>query len=221
MEKGLEATDTEKKFEPRCVDKGDYGDVVLSNGVWWAVGRVFFCFLFRHRSAKRIPQPSRLSNDSYFNTIRLTRQLLVRALLMQAVLGRTTAAKRQAARRIAKERNKRLSNEKRTAINENHQLARMRAGIAKEARIRRKQDWELGPLAPRRDVGQSAETYGTSDQRLMQLPSVLQKNRTSRWLIKEGDRVVIVKGRDQGQIGNVTSINKASESVVVEGLNLV
>ncbi|KAL9097256.1 MAG: hypothetical protein Q9165_000683 [Trypethelium subeluteriae] len=140
---------------------------------------------------------------------------------MQRALGRAAAAERQAARRLSKYRDKKLK----TSINryrvEVTKMKSMRITTVKEARQRRREDWELGSLAPRRDVGGMAERYGTLDSRQMRLPEVLEKDRMKHWFIRAGDRVVIVKGRDQGQIGKVLDVDKETESVKISGVNMV
>lgn len=140
---------------------------------------------------------------------------------MQRVLGRTAAAKRQAARRLARQRSKRFKDERLEMLDAVKQHSRAQSQIIKEARLRRSEDWEFGPLAPRRDVGEAAESYGTTDTKLLHQPQLLKKDRTKHWLIREGDRVVVLEGRDQGKIGKVFSTDKESESVTIMGLNMV
>lgn len=80
----------------------------------------------------------------------------------------------------------------------------------------------MGPLAPRRDVGNSKETYGTVSPK--QLGGVVkEKSQRKDWCIREGDRVVIVasKHRDRGKIGKVKSVREDAEECTVEGLNMV
>ncbi|KAF2235172.1 hypothetical protein EV356DRAFT_445390 [Viridothelium virens] len=140
---------------------------------------------------------------------------------MQRVLGRSAAAERQAARRLSKLRDKKLKKSINRYRVEVTQMKSRNVQTVKEARRQRKEDWELGPLAPKRDVGDNAERYGTMDTRQMHLPQLLKKDRMKHWFIREGDRVAIVKGRDQGQIGKVLAIHKDSESVSISGLNMM
>lgn len=94
------------------------------------------------------------------------------------------------------------------------------AGDIKAARIAQREDWFLGPLAPRRDVGTAKETYGTIG--MMRL-NPAKKERWKNWHIEEGDRVcVIEKGhREVGKIGTVREVRGPQEVCVVEGINLV
>ncbi|KAI9688489.1 MAG: hypothetical protein M1822_001438 [Bathelium mastoideum] len=140
---------------------------------------------------------------------------------MQRVLGRTASAKRQAARRLAKERLKKFKVERYEELLANHAMSSTRATMRREARMRQNEDWQLGPLAPRRDVGQAAESYGTTNTTFMRPPNVPERHRLKHWLVREGDRVVIIKGRDQGKIGDVSAIDEEKETVQIRGLNRI
>jgi len=39
--------------------------------------------------------------------------------------------------------------------------------------------------------------------------------------VKNGDRVVVLAGKDKGKMGNIRKVNRATGRVVVEGLNMV
>lgn len=90
------------------------------------------------------------------------------------------------------------------------------------ARLTRREDWLLGPLAPKRDVGTTKDTYGALDAR--RLRGVEKpKNQGKDWGIVEGDRVVIVLDghRERGKIGKVREVRKDAEECFVTGLNRV
>lgn len=90
----------------------------------------------------------------------------------------------------------------------------------KTTRKNRKEDYDLGPLAPRRDIGKDAETYGTVDSIRFQRVTVPKWKR--RWCgFEVGDRVVLLKGRDKGKIGVVDEKDEESETVRVKDLNMV
>ncbi len=42
-----------------------------------------------------------------------------------------------------------------------------------------------------------------------------------KFKIKTGDTVIVIAGKDKGKTGNVTSVVKASDRVIVEGINIV
>lgn len=148
---------------------------------------------------------------------------------MQKVIRRTVFAERQAARRLAKRKeiatrewaksNRELLNY--TRKDETSQI--------KAAKLARTEDWELGPLAPRRDVGNSKETYGTIDSNRTRGAELHYREREEvlksvggRYLnIVQGDRVVLLEGRDKGKIGKIISTDPARGTCKVEGLNMV
>ena len=42
-----------------------------------------------------------------------------------------------------------------------------------------------------------------------------------KFKIKTGDTVIVISGKDKGKTGNVSSVIKANDRVVVEGINIV
>ena len=42
-----------------------------------------------------------------------------------------------------------------------------------------------------------------------------------KFKIKTGDTVIVIAGKDKGKTGNITSVLKANDRVVVEGVNVV
>ena len=42
-----------------------------------------------------------------------------------------------------------------------------------------------------------------------------------KFKIKTGDNVIVIAGKDKGKTGNVTSVIKANDRVVVEGINII
>ena len=42
-----------------------------------------------------------------------------------------------------------------------------------------------------------------------------------KFKIKTGDTVIVITGKDKGKSGNVTSVLKASDRVIVQGVNIV
>lgn len=80
----------------------------------------------------------------------------------------------------------------------------------------------LGPLAPRRDVGESAATYGAiKPQRLR---GVLKaKKDIKKWGIVPGDRVVVIqRGHNEiGKIGTVGEVREGAEECTITDINMV
>jgi large subunit ribosomal protein L24 len=139
---------------------------------------------------------------------------------MQKLLRRTAFAKRQAIRKAenvkgaeaSDRRITRASNE--TAINEIKRDRRL------GARHGRREDWVSGPLAPKRNVGKDAATYGALDVASYHGP---EKANWKDYGLRYKDRVVFIqKGhRDYGKIGTITQVTKESEEAIVEGINKV
>ncbi|KAF2635931.1 hypothetical protein P280DRAFT_473559 [Massarina eburnea CBS 473.64] len=104
-----------------------------------------------------------------------------------------------------------------------------------------REDWRLGPLRPNRAVGSNSNVYGALTQEEMRRPAVparVQQNR-NEYLAKKGreaeyplvvddqkyfpivrdDRVVVIRGREQGKVGVVQDVIEASHEVVVKDIN--
>ncbi|KAF2184419.1 hypothetical protein K469DRAFT_502648, partial [Zopfia rhizophila CBS 207.26] len=88
------------------------------------------------------------------------------------------------------------------------------------ARKNRLEDWNLGPLRPNRAIGRDAEKYGALEAGQMRLIDVPEHMRRKEWPIVEGDRVVIIKGRNRGKIGVVKKLSKTREEVQIKDLNM-
>ncbi|KAM0795077.1 hypothetical protein BDR22DRAFT_872599 [Usnea florida] len=134
------------------------------------------------------------------------------------------------------------------------QSLRVRAQILRtrirEARVARREDWILGPLAPHRDKGDNA--YGTMSLGEMRplkggmgRAVLTERNRGgarisgrrrgkgkkvgmgwSKSLIYEGDRVAVLsdqgpESREFGRIGTVSKVMRAEREVEIEDMNLV
>ena len=89
------------------------------------------------------------------------------------------------------------------------------------ARKNRQEDWATGALAPRRDVGDKAETYGALTIYDIHLPDKSPQDRPKFIPFADGDRVVITKGKERGKIGYVQNINEEKDTVQVKDMNVV
>jgi len=149
---------------------------------------------------------------------------------MQKVIRRTIMAEKQAARRLARKKDK-SSREAAKSSREQYLVARrMEVKDVKAATIARREDWEMGPLAPKRDVGLKKDTYGAIDsQRLRgrvwtpaRRKELLKPWGGEKWLnIAKGDRVVMLEGREKGRIGEITNIDLERCQVTLKGMNMV
>ncbi|EOD50098.1 putative kow motif domain protein [Neofusicoccum parvum UCRNP2] len=139
---------------------------------------------------------------------------------MQKVIQRTAMAKRQATRKAKKATEMEKAFDKRQIRKELQQIKALANRTIVDARKHRREDWLLGPLAPRRDVGEWREKWGTIDARRTQLPAVDPDKKLELPPFAEGDRVVLLRGRDKGRIGEIREFDEDSQTVRVKGLNL-
>jgi len=144
---------------------------------------------------------------------------------MQKALRRTELAVSQAARKArllaaAEATRDRWRHRSETAV-----LLAERHMAAKRARATRRETHELGPLAPWRDGPHAAkgQPHGTWHTRQMNPPKVPAGMRVKDWFVRVGDRVCVVKGpeRVRGSIGKVLSCSVETETLRVQGVNLV
>ncbi|KFZ16642.1 hypothetical protein V502_04994 [Pseudogymnoascus sp. VKM F-4520 (FW-2644)] len=147
---------------------------------------------------------------------------------MQAVIRRTVLAERQAARRLVKRRTKNQHDEMKTRREHERFAQQHLTGSIKNARTARREDYDLGPLAPRRDVGLKKETYGTIHSNQLHGQKLTMEERMEvnpsggRYAnIVAGDRVVLLEGSDKGRIGKVQSFDAEKQQITVEGMNMV
>ncbi|OHE97644.1 KOW domain-containing protein domain-containing protein, partial [Colletotrichum orchidophilum] len=144
---------------------------------------------------------------------------------MQRLIKRTAQAEKQVARRMKKRARGEGGAEKaQRARDQRNMLTELNKDI-KTARLVRQEKWDLGPLAPRRDV---FESYGA-----------LQTNRQSRstplkpeeiearcaWAggcqylnLAVKDRVVLLEGPEKGKIDRISSINLEYGTVQLENI---
>ena len=140
---------------------------------------------------------------------------------MQRVIQRAQRAHNAAVKKAKKNEEHKLIAESRQRIQERRRLASEVNANIKEARKNRREDWLTGPLAPRRDVGEIAESYATTSVYNIHLPNRDPHERIKWSPIGVGDRVVVTKGRDRGRIGTVGDVDKKKVAVQVKDMNTV
>jgi large subunit ribosomal protein L24 len=148
---------------------------------------------------------------------------------MQKVIRRTVLAEKQAARRLAKRRDTYNREWRKTNREQNTIVRKDVTKDIKQRRAERREDWELGPLAPRRDVGDLKDTFGTVSTHRVRGPirmhserkEVLESVGGRRLTLVKGDRVVLIEGRDKGKIGTITATDRKRAECTVQGLNMV
>ena len=141
---------------------------------------------------------------------------------MQKLLKRTAQVEKQAARRNRAAHGKNTSDTRRILQRQKAMHNKARRELYVSARQAQREDWYLGPLAPRRDVGDKAETYGTVPLRMIDDVEKMD-GKWKKYGIREGDRVCIVGAheRDRGKIGVVREVKERAESCKVRGVNMV
>lgn len=153
---------------------------------------------------------------------------------MQKLAKRVAQAERQVARRSARNsKSELIQRQKRTRQGQMEAAEEIRIGI-KEARVARREAWELGPLAPKRDLGiekydtiQSALRTDWSNQGLLNpRPEVREKRcawagRPNQLNLAPLDRVVILDGPDKGKIDRIKTVDPRSGTVTLESCHQV
>lgn len=148
---------------------------------------------------------------------------------MQKVLRRTLLAEKQAARRSARTKEQDYKIWRKTNREQTQFQNKERTNLIKAARLNRREDYELGPLAPRRDVGTKRDKFGTVSTQMLRGP-ILEKGQREKakefiggntMNIVKGDRVVLLEGKDKGKIGMITEVDVLRAEFTVEGLNMI
>lgn len=140
---------------------------------------------------------------------------------MQKVIQRTARAQRVATRKHARLKAHKDAGEAWERGQQIQRIAKANSTNIKTARRNRKEDWELGPLAPRRDVGDKVENYGAMSMYDVNPPELQEKDKPKWYPIAEGDRVVVVEGRERGKIATVQEVLKDHGAVRLKGVNMV
>lgn len=139
---------------------------------------------------------------------------------MQRIIQRSAAAKRNADRRVQKIVEHHEKGQGWSRRNEAQRIRKYNHALIKDARLARQEDWARGALAPRRDVGDNADKYGSVDIFHMNWAE-RQEARKPEWShIVEGDRVVMIKGRDKGKIGVVENLDMDRGAVNIKDINM-
>lgn len=142
---------------------------------------------------------------------------------MQRAIARTERAKTRFAKEKWREDRFRDYQKMKANRKERQEADSYKSETIKIARQRRKDEWGLGPLAPKLNVGPDGAEYGAMSMQQFQGTPVREHQKIKLWPIREDDRVVIVEPghRDRGKIGKVISRDQESNTLKVEGLNLV
>ncbi|KHJ35941.1 putative kow domain-containing protein domain-containing protein [Erysiphe necator] len=159
----------------------------------------------------------------------LQKRSAIEKLVKQKLLRKATMAKNQLARRKARQADRDYRDQRKINRENSAYIYKQQKSLIQNARIVRREDWELGPLAPKRDTGDEKETYGAIDGHLIKGPKLSKEEAEERMKdfggkylsLFKGDRVVILEGRDKGKIGKVLEVDRERAECTVEGLNLI
>ncbi|KAI0130861.1 hypothetical protein F4814DRAFT_445002 [Daldinia grandis] len=148
---------------------------------------------------------------------------------MQKILRRVATAERVVAKRTKTKDLKWFKKEKKETYRDQQQQLGVIRGELDAAKQAVRDDWELGPLAPRRDVGEWAGAKGAIHEvryAAYGKVTLAMRNRRCQWAggayhlnIAVGDRIVLIDGPDKGRIGKIKTINYDKAEVVISELN--
>lgn len=97
--------------------------------------------------------------------------------------------------------------------------------VHKDAKLARIEDIQLGPLAPKRDIGDLKDSFGTVANTVLHPPAVGKMDRAkeeaavgqNRFCVH--DRVVVIRGKEAGKIGTVTEVHDDSMQLSIRGFS--
>ncbi|KAI1136605.1 hypothetical protein F5Y05DRAFT_98938 [Hypoxylon sp. FL0543] len=148
---------------------------------------------------------------------------------MQKILRRVATAERVATKRAKMKDMKWFKKDKKETSEHHRQQLHLAKAEFSDAKQAIKDDWELGPLAPRRDVGSWAGAKGSIHEARYATHgrvTLAMRNRRCQWAggaynlnLAIGDRVVLIDGPDKGRIGKIAKIDHDKAEVMVDGLN--
>ncbi|KAK1138764.1 hypothetical protein N8T08_002029 [Aspergillus melleus] len=139
---------------------------------------------------------------------------------MQKVIRRTALARNQAQRKAIRASKTAEREELKDTLRQRFAYNRIQLDAIRSERERRREDWVRGPLAPQRDAGPDGASFGALSPQAMNPPSIPKHLRRKYINIAPGDRVCIIKGKDQGKINEVTRVDESNETVTVKDLNM-
>ncbi|KAI0513211.1 hypothetical protein F5B22DRAFT_612700 [Xylaria bambusicola] len=148
---------------------------------------------------------------------------------MQKILRRVATAERVAAKRKKAKKAKVWNRNEKDAKAQTLQHVRRALGEIQEGKQMVRDDWAMGPIAPRADVGDFQGAFGSvSEVRYTgtRFFSLAVRNARCQWAggayqlcLAKGDRVVLLDGPDKGRIGTISEINEDTAEVTVQDLN--
>ncbi|KAJ9498377.1 hypothetical protein H2202_006064 [Exophiala xenobiotica] len=167
---------------------------------------------------------------------------------MQKILRINLLARNQALKATRKKNLKKLKADWREYDRRQIETEKTKREYLKDERKHRREDWIAGPLAPKRNVAEKADTYGAVSALLVQGPEIPKRalkgpkgtgsdqvgsegreTEQKEWEgegnegnILAGDRVCVVIGDAgiRGRIGTALDVNLERKQITIEGLNM-
>ncbi|KAF7597458.1 hypothetical protein BBP40_003705 [Aspergillus hancockii] len=139
---------------------------------------------------------------------------------MQKVIRRTALARNQSQRKAVRAAKNAEREEFKDTLRQRFAFNRMELDNIRAERLRRREDWLRGPLAPQRDAGLEGKSFGALSPQAMNPPAIPKHLRRKYINIAAGDRVCVMKGRDKGKINEVVRVDANNETVLVKDLNM-
>jgi large subunit ribosomal protein L24 len=148
------------------------------------------------------------------------------------MIKRSTRAKAQFRRKVDIERERaRVFDEKKTDIRRKQFIAQQKTAQVNAYR-NAIVDWKLGPLAPRRNVGQNPLEYGGIPRESSMPPRMTKYKEAMATYVpyhtevmknkyRPEDRVVIIRGQERGMIGKVQSVEDETQTLKLIDLHKV
>ncbi|KAJ5085550.1 hypothetical protein N7532_010321 [Penicillium argentinense] len=140
---------------------------------------------------------------------------------MQKVIQRTATARKQAQKKIFRASRRDQLADRKDNIRVRRDYNKAMIDSINAARTARWEDWQKGAIAPKRDSGPEAHTFGAVDSALIHPPAIPKGQRRKHILFAAGDRVCVVRGREAGKINEITQVNEESETVLIKDVNTV
>ncbi|KAI0542125.1 hypothetical protein GGR58DRAFT_337130 [Xylaria digitata] len=148
---------------------------------------------------------------------------------MQKILRRVATAERVAAKRQKGKDLKFYKKGKKEETKQRNQQVSMALAEVEHAKQTIRDDWAMGAISPRTDVGEGHGAYGSVGEARFSSPgtfSLAMRNARCQWAggayylnLAKGDRVVLLDGPDKGRIGLISDINHDTAEVTVKDLN--
>ncbi|RWA11550.1 hypothetical protein EKO27_g3526 [Xylaria grammica] len=148
---------------------------------------------------------------------------------MQKILRRVATAERVANKRKRTKQGHIWKQQKKQDMSDQTGQVRMARDEIKAAKQAIRNDWSMGALSPRTDVGDWQGAYGTIGEYRFSSAgrfTFAQRDARCQWAggarylnLAPGDRVVLLEGPDKGRIGPIYAISSETAEVTVEGLN--